>query len=156
MSRCLVAMLDLCAMLALLTTTSAQSVAASSCATFKDVQKNPAQVAPYLAYLEGYANATSPDPRFTQSQSALADDAKQVLNWCKKNSKSTYASAVAAVLNSPVTSANADPTSCRVGPTTYCAGCSVTCSGGKQATCELGRDSDVNKWCLSQARCVCK
>ncbi len=142
---------------------NAQLVASSGCASFKDAQKDPAQLLRYLAYLEGYANANSPDPRYTTSDAALADDAKKVLDWCNKNSKGTYAEAVAAVLPSAAQSAVApvgpvyvQPTSCRVGPTTYCAGCGVTCSGNKQATCTPGRDSEINQWCGRQSQCVCK
>jgi hypothetical protein len=141
---------------------NAQSVAGTSCGSYKDAGKDPAQQALFMAYLQGYANAISPDPRYTKSDAALADDAKQVRDWCGKNSKSTYAEAVAAVLGSPYrggsapASVSSDPTSCRVGPTIYCAGCGVSCTGGKQATCSPGRDSDINKWCGSQARCVCK
>ena len=143
--------------------TSAQLLGSSSCSSFRDAQKDPAQQQRYLAYLEGYANANSPDPRYTTSDAALADDAKNVLDWCSKNSRGTYAEAVAAVLPSAAQSAPgpggpmyAQPTSCRVGPTTYCAGCGVTCSTPKQATCTPGRDSEINQWCGQQSRCVCK
>jgi hypothetical protein len=142
---------------------SAQLVASSSCSSFKEAQKDPAQQARYMAYLEGYANANSPDPRYTTSDAALADDARKVLDWCSKNTRSTYAEAVATVLPPPVQSGGApagsvyaQPTSCRVGPTTYCAGCGVTCSGNKQATCTPGRDSEINQWCGQQSRCICK
>ncbi len=155
--------LSLCAgALAKVPIANAQSVAGMSCGSYKDAEKDPARQGLFMAYLQGYANAISPDPRYTKSDAALADDAKQVRNWCGKNSNSTYAEAVAAVLGSPARSGSAtaavspDPISCRVGPTIYCAGCGVTCTAGKQATCSPGRDSDINKWCSSQAQCVCK
>jgi hypothetical protein len=50
-----------------------QLVASSSCSSFKDAQKDPALQAHYLAYLEGDANANSPDPRYTTSDAALEE-----------------------------------------------------------------------------------
>ena len=155
--------LSLCAgTLAKVPAANAQSVAGTSCGSYKDAEKDPAQQAAFRAYLQGYANAISPDPRYTKSDAALDDDARQVRDWCGKNSRSSYAEAVAAVLGSPGCSGStqatgsSEPTSCRVGPTIYCAGCGVSCTGGKQATCTPGRDSDINKWCGGQARCVCR
>ncbi len=142
---------------------TAQNVAAASCASFKRADKDPAQQAVFLAYLQGYANASSPDPRYVPSDAALADYTKNVRDWCGKNPKSTYAEAVAAVLPSPAQSAPAgmgpvyaQPASCRVGPTTYCAGCAVTCNPPKQAKCTPGRDSQINQWCGQQSRCLCQ
>ncbi len=141
---------------------NAQSLASSSCGSFKDAQKDPVQLGRYLAYLEGYANVNSPDPRYTTSDAALADDARKALDWCNKNLKSTYGEAVAALLPPPVRTGGpsyvmqSEPTSCRVGPTVYCSGCGVTCPGGKQATCTPGRDSEINQWCGQQSRCICK
>jgi HdeA/HdeB family len=86
---------------------TAQNIASASCASFKDADKDPAQQAVFLAYLQGYANASSPDPRYIQSDAALADDAKKIRDWCGKNPKSTYAEAVAAVLPSPAQAAPA-------------------------------------------------
>jgi hypothetical protein len=158
-----VLVLSLCAGLVAVPAAEAQSVAATSCAAYKDADKDPARQALFQAYLQGYANASSPDPRYTTSDAALADGVRQVRDWCGKNSNSTYAQAVAAVLGSapcsgpaPAGPVYAQPTSCRVGPTTYCAGCGVTCSAGKQATCTPGRDSEINQWCGRQSQCVCK
>ena len=153
------------ALIALTPASQAQSVAATSCGSLKSAMSNPAQQVLLRAYLQGYANAGSPDPHFTQSDTVLSGEAQKVSDWCNAHAGNTYGEAVAAIIgpaasHAPTPAATAPapagPTSCRVGPTTYCAGCSVACSGGKQATCELGRDSDVNKWCLFQARCVCK
>jgi hypothetical protein len=114
---------------------NAQSVAGTSCGSYRDAEKDPAQQAAFKAYLQGYANAISPDPRYTKSDAALDDDAKQVSDWCNKNSRSSYAEAVASVLGSPGCSGNSQasgspqPTSCRVGPTIYCAGCGVFLHG---------------------------
>ena len=85
---------------------TAQNVASASCASFKQADKDPAQQAVFLAYLQGYANASSPDPRYVPSDAAFADYAKNVRDWCGKNPKSTYAEAVAAVLPSPTQSAS--------------------------------------------------
>jgi hypothetical protein len=150
-------------MLLIASSAHAQSIAVSTCASFRDASKNPAQEASYLAYLQGYANASSPDPRFTQTDAALADDAKKVLDWCSKNSKSTFAQAVASALGpscsavaAPGPAASAEPTSCRVGPTNYCVGCSVTCNAPKQAKCSPGTDSHITNGCNAQSTCVCK
>lgn len=53
-----------------------------------------------MAYIQGYANASSPDPRYTQSDGALADDSKKIRDWCNKNGKRTFNEAVAAILGS--------------------------------------------------------
>jgi hypothetical protein len=147
----------------------AQSVAAASCATYKDASDG-AQQALYMAYLQGYANASSPDPRYTQSDAALADDAKKIRDWCGKNSKRTYGEAVSAILGSASSSAAPaaaqappppqEPTSCKVTATRGCPGCAVTCNGGKQATCRQGQDSGIkddqgNPECAMQPWCYC-
>ena len=145
-------------------TAAAQSVAGASCDAFKNAQG--AQQAEFVAYIQGYANASSPDPRYTQSESALADDVKKVHDWCGKNGKRSFNEGVAAVLGSassgggsaPVPAAQtAEPTSCKVGPTQYCGGCSVTCNAPKQAHCNMGTDSPFGKpECEFQGRCWCK
>jgi hypothetical protein len=149
-------------------TAVAQSVASSSCDAFKSASSDPNQKTLYMAYIQGYANATSPDPRFTQSDAVLADDAKKIVDWCSKNGKSTFNEAVAAVLGSASGSAAAatsaaaaasaqEPTSCKAGPTQYCGGCSITCNGGKQATCQQGTDNAFGEAkCTFQPHCFCK
>ncbi len=142
----------------------AQSVASLSCDNFKNA--SGAQQQPFVAYIQGWANASSPDPRFTQSDAALADDVKKVHNWCGKNGKRSFNEAVAAVLGSASSSgggaaaqaaAAQEPTSCKAGPSQYCGGCSITCNGGKQATCKQGTDNPFGKSeCEFQARCWCK
>jgi len=148
------------------------SVAASSCSAYREAN-DPAQQALYLAYLQGFANATSPDPRYTQSEAALADDAKKVRDWCGKNGKSSYAEAVYAVLGSVAAHAAQQaasqafpqpppqPTYCKAGATVACAGCSISCNGGQQATCNQGWDSGIkdeqgNPGCAKPAWCFCK
>ncbi|MGB8768212.1 MAG: HdeA/HdeB family chaperone [Candidatus Korobacteraceae bacterium] len=147
----------------LATSAMAQSVASLTCDNFKSA--NGPQKELFTAYIQGYANASSPDPRYTQSDSALADDVKKVHDWCGKNGKRSFNEAVAAVLGSASssgggTSAQAaaqEPTACKAGPSQYCGGCSITCNGGKQATCKQGTDSPFGKpECEFQARCWCK
>ncbi|HZD32750.1 MAG TPA: HdeA/HdeB family chaperone [Candidatus Angelobacter sp.] len=160
------ACLSLCALAALLApTVQAQSVAAANCETYKNAAKNPSQNDLFAAYLQGYANATSPDPRFTQSDAALAEDTRKVLEYCKQNGKSTFNEAVAAVLGSAssggsggaAAAASQEPTSCKAGPTQHCGGCSITCNGGKQATCQQGTDNAFGEAsCTFQSRCTCK
>ena len=163
----------LAATVGLVSTAAAQSsVASSSCSTYRGAS-DPAQQALYLAYLQGFANATSPDPRYTQSDAALADDAKKVRDWCGKNSKSSYADAVYAVLGSVAAHAAQQaasqaipqqppqPTYCKAGATVACAGCSISCNGGQQATCIQGWDSGIkdeqgNPECAKPAWCFCK
>jgi len=139
------------------------SVGTLSCSSFRDANNNPNQQALFMAYLEGYSNASSPDPRYTKSQAALEDDAKKIHDWCGKNAKSTYAEAVATTLGSAVRSAApptatvaSDPTFCKVGPTNNCAGCSISCPGGKQAVCKEGTDNLDHDRCVFKAQCSCK
>jgi len=79
--------------------TAQSSVGSSSCSAYRSTT-DPSQQALYAAYLQAYANAHSPDPRYTLSDSALADDAKKVRDWCGKNGKRTYGEAVSAILGS--------------------------------------------------------
>lgn len=47
------------------------------------------------------------------------------------------------------------PSSCSVGDSGNCGGCSITCSAkGQQATCQAGTDSG-NQQCTFQSRCYC-
>jgi len=115
------------------------SIASSSCSDYRNAT-DPNQQAQYSAYLQAYSNASSPDPRYVKSDAALAEDAKKIRDWCGKNGKRTYGEAVAAVLGSASSSAvapaaaaapaapPAEPTSCKVGATKGCAGCSITCT----------------------------
>lgn len=162
-NRYLTIVLFLAALVAMGPAALAQSIGSASCESYKNA-KDLAQQAPYLAYLQGYANASSPDPRYTQSEAALNDDAKKVRDWCDKNSKRTYAEAVAGVLGSasancgsPAAQASLEPTACKAGPSQYCGGCSITCNGGKQATCKQGTDNAFgNPTCTFEAKCYCK
>ncbi len=149
------------------------SVASSSCSDYRKAT-DPNQKAQYSAYLQAYSNASSPDPRYVKSDAALAEDAKKISDWCGKNGKRTYAEAVAAVLGSAssggaaasaapaaVAAAPAEPTSCKVGATKGCAGCSITCNGGAQAECREPADSpltgsDGKPECMHSAWCYCK
>ena len=148
------------------------SIASSSCSDYRNAT-DPNQQAQYSAYLQAYSNASSPDPRYVKSDAALAEDAKKIRDWCGKNGKRTYGEAVAAVLGSASSSAvapaaaaapaapPAEPTSCKVGATKGCAGCSITCTGGKQAECREPADSplmgsDGKPECIHSAWCYCK
>ena len=94
----LVLVLCLCAgAVCMVPSANAQTVAATTCATFTNA-KDPAQQALYLAYLQGYANASRLSAGNIHSDTVLADNSAKVRDWCGKNSKSTYAEAVAAVL----------------------------------------------------------
>jgi len=89
-----------CAVAALVPGATAQSsVGSSSCSDYRNAT-DPNQQALYAAYLQAYANAHSPDPRYILSDAALADDAKKVRDWCGKNGKRTYGEAVAAIVGS--------------------------------------------------------
>jgi hypothetical protein len=99
----------ICAAAALVPGAVAQSsVGSASCADYRKAT-DPSQQALYTAYLQAYANAHSPDPRFTLSDAALADDAKKVRDWCGKNGKRTYREAVAAIVVSASAAAAAPP-----------------------------------------------
>lgn len=105
-----VIVLSLCAVASLVQAAAAQSsVASTSCSDYRKAT-DPNQQALYAAYLQAYANAHSPDPRFTLSDAALADDAKKVRDWCGKNGKRTYGDAVAAVVASASAAAAAPAT----------------------------------------------
>ena len=88
----------LCAAAAFVPAAAAQSsVGPTRCSDYRNVT-DPTQQALYAAYLQAYADAHSPDPRYTLSDAALADDAKKVRDWCGKNAKRTYGEAVSAIL----------------------------------------------------------
>ena len=156
------------------TAVAQSSVASTSCSDFRNTT-DPAKQAQYSAYLQAYSNASSPDPRYVKSDAALADDAKKISDWCGKNGKRTYGEAVAAILGSASSGAGApapaaaaapaapppEPTSCKVGATKGCAGCSITCTGGAQAECREPADSpltgsDGKPECMHSAWCYCK
>jgi hypothetical protein len=107
-----------CAVAALVPAATAQSsVGSTSCSDYRKATK-PDQQALYAAYLQAYADAHSPDPRFTLSDAALADDAKKVRDWCGKNGKRTYGDAVAAVV-APASAAGAAPATPPAAATNY-------------------------------------
>ena len=167
-----VLVLCICARAVLVPAATAQSsVASSSCSEYRNAN-DPVKQAQYSAYLEAYANASSPDPRYTKSPAALADDAKKIRDWCGKSGKRTYGEAVSAILGSASSSAVApaaaqqaapppEPTSCKVGATKGCPGCSITCKGGQQAVCRQPEDSGIKNddgtpECAMHAWCYCK
>ncbi len=161
----------LCAVAVLVPAATAQSsIASASCSDYRNAT-DPAQQAQYSTYLEAYANAHVPDPRYTTSAAALAEDAKHVRDWCGKNGSLTFGEGVAAIVGSAFPSATAEapapaapppePTSCKVGATKGCAGCSVTCTGGAQAQCNAPSDSGIKNddgtpECAMHAWCFCK
>lgn len=149
------------------------SVASTSCADYRNTT-DPAKQAQFATYLQAYSNATSPDPRYVKSPAALAEDAKKISDWCGKNGARTYGEAVATIVG-PASTAGApaaaavpavtapppEPTSCKVGATKGCAGCSITCTGGAQAECREPADSplmgsDGKPECIHSAWCYCK
>ena len=159
-------------LMALTIQTSAQSVASTSCSDYRSTT-DPAKQAQFATYLQAYSNATSPDPRYVKSPAALAEDAKKVSDWCGKNGTRTYGEAVATIVGPASSGAAApaaapvadapppEPTSCKVGATKGCAGCSVTCTGGAQAQCNEPRDSGIKNddgtpECAVPAWCFCK
>lgn len=151
------------------------SVASTSCSDYRNTT-DPAKQAQFATYLQAYSNATSPDPRYVKSPAALAEDAKKVSDWCSKNGTRTYGEAVASIVGPASSGAGApaaaaapaappppppEPTSCKVGATRGCAGCSVTCTGGAQAQCNEPRDSGIKNddgtpECAVPAWCFCK
>ncbi len=168
--------LSICAMAVLVTTAMAQSsVATTSCSDYRNTT-DPTKQAQFSAYLQAYSDASSPDPRYVKSASALAEDAKKISDWCGKNGTSTYGQAVAAIVGpaaggagAPAAAAAApaaaapppEPTSCKVGATKGCAGCSITCTGGAQAQCNEPSDSGIKNddgtpICAMHAWCFCK
>ena len=88
--------------------TAQSSVGSLSCSDYRNAT-DPKQQALYAAYLQAYADAHSPDPRYTLSDAALADHAKKVRDWCGKNGKRTYGEAVAAIVGSGSAGAAAAP-----------------------------------------------
>jgi hypothetical protein len=149
------------------TAVAQSSVASTSCSDYRNTT-DPAKQAQYFTYLQAYSNATSPDPRYVKSDAALAEDAKKISDWCGKNGKRAYGEAVAAILGAPAAAAAPapaapppEPTSCKVGATKGCAGCSITCTGGAQAECREPADSpltgsDGRPECMHSAWCYCK
>ncbi len=154
--------------------TAQSSVASTSCSDYRNIT-DPAKQAQFSAYLQAYSDASSPDPRYVKSPAALAEDAKKISDWCGKNGKRTYGEAVAAIVGPPSNGAGApaaaaapvaatpppEPTSCKVGATKGCAGCSITCTGGAQAECREPADSplmgsDGKPECMHSAWCYCK
>ena len=166
---------SICAVAVLVTAATAQSsVASTSCSDYRNTT-DPAKQAQYSAYLQAYSNASSPDPRYVKTDAALAEDAKKIIDWCGKNEKRTYGEAVAAILGSASSGTAApatavapaavapppEPTSCKVGATKGCPGCSITCTGGAQAVCNAPSDSGIkddqgNPECAMHAWCFCK
>lgn len=155
------------AMLGLLPSAMAQmspaDISSASCASYRDSSNPPAQQELFKAYIHGYANATSPDPRYAPSRDMIEDGIKRAQDWCDRNQKRTFAQAVATAFPLPPASsmpqqaATAEPTSCRVGPTSAgCSGCSITCSGGKQAKCEPGVGHADGSKCAFEGKCYCK
>jgi hypothetical protein len=166
-----------------ISTAWAQSpVGTDACATYLDATA-PAQQAVYAAYLQGFANATSPDPRYPPTETTVAEAAKKIHDWCGRNVKSTFGDAVYAMLGAEIRSnqaavaaaAAADaaqaapappvqivsqpvlPSSCRVAATNYCGGCSIRCNGNSQATCKPGSDDVFGRpKCDTQAKCDCE
>jgi|GEM_PF-1516208 len=109
MRRCYLLVGFVCAAAAFVPAAAAQSsVGSSSCSDYRNAT-DPNQQALYAAYLQAYANAHSPDPRYTMSDAALTDDAKKVRDWCGKNTKRTYGEAVSAILGSASAGAAAAP-----------------------------------------------
>lgn len=109
MRRCYLLVGFICAAAAFVPAAAAQSsVGSSSCSDYRNAT-DPNQQALYAAYLQAYANAHSPDPRYTMSDAALTDEAKKVRDWCGKNTKRTYGEAVSAILGSASAGAAAAP-----------------------------------------------
>jgi hypothetical protein len=156
------------------------AVGTDTCTTYLDAA-TPAQQAVYAAYLQGFANATSPDPRYPPTDAAVADAARKIHDWCGRNVKSSYGDAVYAVLGAAIRSHQAAvaaaaaaaaqaaappvqvapqpmyPSSCRVAATNNCGGCSISCNGSTQAKCTPGRDDVFDRpKCDTQAKCVCE
>ena len=150
------------------------SVASTSCTDYRKTT-DPAKQAQFSAYLQAYSDASSPDPRYVKSAAALAEDARKISDWCGKNGASTYGQAVAAIVGPAAGGAGApaaaappapaapppEPTSCKVGATKGCAGCSITCTGGAQAQCNAPTDSGIKNddgtpECAIHAWCFCK
>jgi len=151
-------------------------VGTDTCTTYLDAT-TPAQQAVYAAYLQGFANATSPDPRYPPTDAAVAAAARKIHDWCGRNVKSSYGDAVYAVLGAAIRDTHAAvaasaaaaavaaqpapqpmfPSSCRVAATNYCGGCSISCNGSKQAKCTPGKDNVFDHpLCDTQAKCDCE
>jgi hypothetical protein len=135
----------------------------ASCAAYRDSANTPAQQELFKAYIHGYANAASPDPRYAPSAGMIEDGIKRVQDWCDRNQKRTFAEAVATAFPLPPASSmpqqgvSDEPTSCRVGPTDAgCSGCSITCTGGKQAKCDHGIGNADGTKCAFEGKCYCK
>lgn len=148
-------------------------VGTDTCTTYLDATA-PSQKSVYEAYLQGFARATNPDPRYPPTDATVAEAARKIHDWCGRNVKSSFGDAVYAVLGAalrsnqsaasapatmtcPAPQQSLDPTSCRVGPTANCSGCSISCPGGKQASCKPGTDNAFGgASCTFQSRCECK
>ncbi len=140
---------------------AAADVSNASCASYRDSAKVPAQRDLFMVYVQGYASAASPDPRYAPRVGAIVDGLKRLERWCGDNKKRTFGEAVANAFprnNGTAQSiASSDPTSCSVGRTKFgCAGCSITCPAGKQARCDAGAGNADQTWCMFQAACACK
>ncbi|WP_114211433.1 hypothetical protein [Acidisarcina polymorpha] len=142
-------------------------VAGANCSDYTGTKSDTAKQDVFFAYIAGYASATNPNAGVDLPAAALSDSARNVQEWCRQNPGRRFAEGVGVILgtshvsqNSAPPPASSGPTSCRVGPTDGCSGCSVSCDGGKQATCKQGSDfaklSDRPAQCAWQAKCFCK
>lgn len=168
MMKCLLLALTCCCLAAFLgmpESAKAQMMAAdvsnASCASYRDSAKNPAQRDLFMAYVQGYASAASPDPRYAPRVGTIADGVKRVNDWCGDNKKRTFAEAVANAFprnNATAQGAvSSEPTYCSVGRTRFgCSGCSITCPAGKQATCKAGVGNADQSGCMFRASCACR
>jgi hypothetical protein len=140
---------------------AAADVSNASCASYRDSAKNPAQRDLFMAYVQGYASAASPDPRYAPRVGAIADGVKRVDDWCKDNKQRAFGEAVAnafpRINGTAQGSVSSEPTYCSVGRTKFgCSGCSISCPPGKQATCKAGVGNADQSGCMFQASCACR
>jgi hypothetical protein len=144
-------------------------IAGANCSDYTASKSDTAKQDAFFAYIAGYASATNPRAGADLPAAALNDSARNVQDWCRQNPGRRFSEGVGVILGtSHVSQAYAPPppppvggpTSCRVGPTDGCSGCSVSCDGGKQATCKQGSDySHMNgepARCAWEAKCICK
>jgi hypothetical protein len=102
-----------CTMLGFVSSAMAQmspaDISNASCASYRDSANTPAQQERFKAYIQGYANAASPDPRYAPSPGMIEDGTRRAQEWCEGSQKRTFAEAVATAFPLPPASSMRQP-----------------------------------------------
>lgn len=130
----------------------------ANCASFIRDQQSVA----FQSYLQGYMDAATSSPGYQLTDDAKSALFRSVVDWCMSRPSDGFAVAVRASIRPqsatiiPAPIPVVQPTSCRVGSTNACTGCSISCAAGSQATCQQGTDSASGDYCAFQSSCSCR